>query len=187
MLLCPLVRRGSRRGARLPQASRNAARGQRNAACGGSKWPLGGVAALARCARHRASHRAYPGGHFVPSNESLSTTFDISLIRPEGTDTKSPISHHTGDFAAPWPWHPAGANPLCERGLCRLTRYRRVNASPPEASLAGNASVRSHAASLPGQAVPWNDDRQGRGGRAGTGARQGATRPWSAPHRPLAH
>ncbi len=21
---------------------------------------------LARCARHRASHRAYPGGHFVP-------------------------------------------------------------------------------------------------------------------------
>ncbi len=84
--LCPLARRGQwtpvGRGARPPQAGRNAASGQRNAACGGPEWPpgcpMGLRAALARCARHRASHRAYPGGHFGPSNESLSMTFGIT-------------------------------------------------------------------------------------------------------------
>ncbi len=76
--LCPLVRRGSRCGAHPPNAGRNAASVQWTAASGGSKWPPGCVAMLARCARRRASHRAYPGGHFGPSNESLSTTFGIT-------------------------------------------------------------------------------------------------------------
>ena len=60
--LCPLVRRGhgtpGGHGAHPPQAGCNAASGQRNTACGGAVWSPGRVAALARCARHRASHRA---------------------------------------------------------------------------------------------------------------------------------
>jgi hypothetical protein len=47
--LCPLARRGSRRGARAPQAGRNAASGQRNTTSGGPEWPPGGVTMLARC------------------------------------------------------------------------------------------------------------------------------------------
>ncbi len=46
---------------RSPQAVRNAAGGQKRPAFGGASRAAGCVAVLARCARHRAAHRAYPG------------------------------------------------------------------------------------------------------------------------------
>jgi len=48
-LSCSLVRRVSRRGVETPQAARNAAGGQDNAAFGGAKSLHGCVAPLARC------------------------------------------------------------------------------------------------------------------------------------------
>ena len=51
---------------RSPQAVRNAAGGQKRPASGGASraagCPVEFRAVLARCARHRAAHRAYPGG-----------------------------------------------------------------------------------------------------------------------------
>jgi hypothetical protein len=64
---------------RAPQAVRNAASGQRHAACGGAKWPPGGVAALARCvciALHTAPTQEAIS---PPSNGPISRTFGISL------------------------------------------------------------------------------------------------------------
>ena len=56
-LFCPLVRRGSRGGVDIPQAARNAASGQNNAAFGGAKSIHGCVAPLARCAASRRATR----------------------------------------------------------------------------------------------------------------------------------
>ena len=56
-LSCLLVRRVSRRGVDAPQAARNAASGQDNAAFGGAKSLHGGVAPLARCTASRCATR----------------------------------------------------------------------------------------------------------------------------------
>ncbi len=71
-IVFPLVRRELRRGAGPPQAARKAASGQRIATFGGPPRPLGCVApgpnGLARCARHRATRRAYPKGRLASIN-----------------------------------------------------------------------------------------------------------------------
>ncbi|MEM7443513.1 MAG: hypothetical protein AAF414_09320 [Pseudomonadota bacterium] len=59
-LSCLLVRRVSGGGVATPQAARNAASGQDNAAFGGAKSRHGGVTPLARCLKHRAARRALP-------------------------------------------------------------------------------------------------------------------------------
>ena len=105
----PSPKRASRRRElrlRAGRAVRNAASGQRHAACGGAKWPPGGVAALARPVLRSSGAAAAEGGCFciaqgvrlgaAPSQEAISPPSSGSILRTFG------ISEHL---------HPIPANP----------------------------------------------------------------------------